>query len=170
MAWTAEEDEILKRLTAEGQEVRAIADALNRTQAAVSAHRSKLGLRKPRDDRPLVIELVRREAEALWSKGIIPTQDNLAERLRVHRKRVRRGFVEWKRTCGRSATEISRGPLAKTDIYDLRSLLAEPVAHAPLTCFDPSNDGRWKEPSEKQVLYLSKISNASLRNTLSLLA
>ena len=170
LRWTAEEDEILKRLTAEGQEVRAIADALNRTQAAVSGHRSKLGLRKPRDDRPLDIELVRREAEALWSKGIIPTQDNLAERLRVHRKRVRRGFVEWKRTCGRSATEISRGPLAKTDIYDLRSLLAEPVAHAPLTCFDPSNDGRWKEPSEKQVLYLSKISNASLRNTLSLLA
>lgn len=170
--WTHEEDDALRRLTAQGQEVKAIADVLNRTQGAIGKRRWKLALRKPSDVEggPIDIELVKREAEALWSEGVIPTQDNLAGRLRVHRRRVRRGFVEWKRTCGRSATEISRGPLAKTDIYDLRSLLAGPIANAPLTCFDPSNDGRWKEPSEKQVLYLSKIGNPSLRNTLSLYA
>ncbi|HKQ05711.1 MAG TPA: tyrosine-type recombinase/integrase [Blastocatellia bacterium] len=168
--WTKKEDTTLRKKAAAGERDGVIAAALNRSLYAVAVRRRRLGIRRPPASSRLDTEAVKREAEALWSQGIKPTRGSIAERLNVEVRHVYRGFYEWRRTCGRSALQLKRGPLASLNMRELSGRLAGAVARAPLTCLDPSNDGRWKEPPENTVLYLSNIRNASLRNTLALYA
>jgi hypothetical protein len=44
------------------------------------------------------------------------------------------------------------------------------IGTAPLTCFDPANDGRWLSPSRRVLAYLVRIENRSVRDVMTLFA
>ena len=57
-----------------------------------------------------------------------------------------------------------------TRLEDLTPHIAPEIAVAPLTCFDPTNDGRWPIPPPKVIGYVRRIENLSVRNAMALYA
>jgi hypothetical protein len=116
---------------------------------------------------PLIAEL----CEALWAAGQYPQIKLIRENLPFfHERAIAPGFHAWRRSrklhlhYPRWANPFIGGPAA------LSAMVSPEIAQAPLTVFDPANDGRWPAPHPKVVAYLSGIENQSLRDMLALYA
>jgi hypothetical protein len=121
--------------------------------------------------KPIPNNLIADLCNALWDAGQHPQLKGLQKLLpHLHLRALRRGFHAWRAAKGfrlrypRWANPNIAGPEALA-----RSVSAE-IAQAPLTFFDPTNDGRWKLPHPKSISYLVAIKNQSLRDTLTLYA
>ena len=116
---------------------------------------------------PLLLDL----CEALWSAGQYPQIKLIREHLpHFHLRAITRGFHAWRKSRNlhlhypRWANPFIGGPAA------LSAMVSPEIAQAPLTVFDPANDGRWPAPRPKVVAYLGGIANQSLRDMLALYA
>ncbi|HVP45987.1 MAG TPA: hypothetical protein VMT32_05365, partial [Bryobacteraceae bacterium] len=116
---------------------------------------------------PLLADL----CEALWAAGQYPQIKLIRERLPFfHERAIAPGFHAWRRSrklhlhYPRWANPFIGGPAA------LSAMVSPEIAQAPLTIFDPANDGRWPAPHPKVVAYLGGIENQSLRDMLALYA
>lgn len=116
---------------------------------------------------PLIAEL----CEALWATGQYPQIKLIREHLPFfHERAIAPGFHAWRRSrklhlhYPRWANPFIGGPAALT------AMISPEIAQAPLTVFDPANDGRWPAPHPKVVAYLGGIENQSLRDMLALYA
>jgi len=109
--------------------------------------------------------------EALWAAGQYPQIKLIQEHLpHFHLRAITGGFHAWRKSRGlhlhypRWANPFIGGPAA------LSAIVSPEIAQAPLTVFDPTNDGRWPAPRPMVVAYLSGIANQSLRDMLALYA
>ncbi len=114
---------------------------------------------------PLMADL----CEALWAAGQYPQIKLILEYLPACDKRaITPPFHAWRASrklhlhypCW--ANPSIGGPEA------LAAMVSPEIARAPLTVFDPANDGRWRAPHPKIVAYLRRIANQSLRDMLAL--
>lgn len=116
---------------------------------------------------PLMADL----CEALWTVGQYPQIKVIREHLPFfHERAIAPGFHTWRRSrklhlhYPRWANPFIGGPEA------LSAMVSPEIARAPLTVFDPANDGRWRAPHPKVVAYLGGIENQSFRDMLALYA
>ncbi len=121
--------------------------------------------------KPISQELVATLCDALWDAGLQPRINVVRKYFDdLHDRAFAAGVHAWQKARGldwtfpRWANPNSSGPAA------LAKTLWPAIAHAPRTCFDPANDGRWAAPHPKIVVYLCGIANDSIRNLLSLYA
>ena len=106
--------------------------------------------------------------EALWVGGRRPNHKTLAPYFPgISTRPFVDGIGAWRH--GRGFKAKARYPQIGT-LKDLIPHIAPEIASAPLTCFDPNNDGRWPIPTAKVIGYIRAIENASLRNTVALFA
>ena len=106
--------------------------------------------------------------EALWVGGKRPNHKTLA----LYFPGISTGhlLLEWRPgVASRGFKSKARNPQIGT-LKDLIPHIAPEIATAPLTCFDPNNDGRWPIPTAKVIGYIRAIENPSLRNTVALFA
>jgi hypothetical protein len=106
--------------------------------------------------------------EALWIGGLRPNMQTIAPHFPGTCTRSFVAGVEaWRRQRGfkykGKYPQISK-------LEDLVPHIAPEIAVAPLTCFDPNNDGRWPIPPAKVIGYVRGIENLSLRNVMALFA
>jgi integrase len=121
--------------------------------------------------KPIPTDLVGILCDALWDAGL-PPRINVVRKYfdKFHDRAFAPGVHAWQAARGfdhtfpRWANPHVSGPDA------LAKRLWPAIAHAPQTCLDPTNDGRWAAPHPKIVVYLCGIENESLRNLLSLYA
>jgi len=116
---------------------------------------------------PLMADL----CEALWAAGQYPQIKLIREHLPLFREpAIARGFHAWRKArklhlhYPRWANPLIGGPAA------LAAMVSPEIAQAPLTFFDPANDGRWPAPRPRVIAYLGRIANQSLRDVLALYA
>jgi len=106
--------------------------------------------------------------EALWVGGKRPNHKTLAPYFPGTSTRpFVAGIAAWRHLRGFKSK--ARYPQVGT-LRDLIPHIAPEIATAPLTCFDPNNDGRWPIPTAKVIGYIRAIENLSLRNTVALFA
>lgn len=106
--------------------------------------------------------------EALWVGGKRPNHKTLAPYFPgISTRPFVAGVAAWRQLRGFKSK--ARYPQIGT-LKDLIPHIAPEIATAPLTCFDPNNDGRWPIPTAKVIGYIRAIENASLRNTVALFA
>ncbi len=120
---------------------------------------------------PLANPLAADLCEALWAAGRYPQIKLLHEHLPFfHERAIAPGFHAWRRSrklhlhYPRWANPFIGGPEA------LSAIVSPEIAQAPLTVFDPANDGQWRAPHPRVVAYLGGIVNQSLRDMLALYA
>lgn len=117
---------------------------------------------------PLPEDAVMALCEAMWVGGYRPNHKTIAPYFPgISTRSFVAGITAWRRSRGfkTKARYPTGGKLS-----DLRPHIAPEIAAAPLTCFDPDNDGRWPTPSAKVICYIRGIENRSLRNTVALYA
>jgi hypothetical protein len=121
--------------------------------------------------KPIPDALIADLCDALWAEGEYPQIKTIREYCpNLHDRAIRNGFHAWRLSKGfhrfysRSANPKIGGPAALT------KLVSPAIASAPLTFFDPENDGRWKPPLPEMVAYLAAIQNQSLRDVMTLYA
>lgn len=106
--------------------------------------------------------------EALWIGGKRPNHKALSLYFPgISTRPFVAGMAAWRRQRGFKSK--ARYPVIGT-LADLIPHVAPEVASAPMTCFDPNNDGRWPIPTAKVICYIRAIENPSLRNTVALFA
>lgn len=117
---------------------------------------------------PLPVEPVIALCEALWAAGLRPNLPKVASYFPGSAIRPFIGGVAaWRQLRG--FTNKARYP-AVSRLEDLTPHIAPEIAVAPMTCFDPTNDGRWPIPPPKVIGYLRAIENLSVRNVMALYA
>lgn len=117
---------------------------------------------------PLPEEAVMTLCEALWVGGYRPNHKTIAPYFPgISTRSFVVGITAWRRSRGFKTK--ARYPTGG-NLSDLRPHIAPEIATAPLTCYDPDNDGRWPIPSAKVICYIRAIENLSLRNTIALYA
>jgi integrase len=117
---------------------------------------------------PLPTEPVITLCEALWASGLRPNVTKIASYFPGSCIRpFIAGVAAWRQLRG--FTNKARYP-ALGRLEDLTPHIAPEIAAAPLTCFDPTNDGRWPIPSPKVIGYVRGIENVSIRNAMALYA
>ncbi len=121
--------------------------------------------------KPIANELIASLCEALWDAARHPQIQLIREHLSLfHERAITPGFHAWRKARGlhlhypRWANPLVGGPQA------LSAMVSADIAVAPLTFFDPANDGRWPVPHPKVVAYLASIPNQSLRDVMALYA
>ena len=119
--------------------------------------------------KPVADELIADLCDALWNAAEYPQIQLLREHLPFfHERAITAGFHAWRKLRGlhlhypRWANPFIGGPMA------LAARVSPEIATAPLTFFDPANDGRWSPPHPKVVAYLASIANQSLRDSMAL--
>ena len=106
--------------------------------------------------------------EALWVGGKRPNHKTLAPYFSgISTRPFVAGVAAWRQLRGFKSK--ARYPQIGT-LKDLLPHIAPEIGTAPLTCFDPNNDGRWPIPTAKVIGYIRAIENPSLRNTVALFA
>jgi integrase len=131
---------------------------------------SELGPDWPRI-KPISIDVLAPLCEALWDEGKLPTRSILKRCLpAMGMQALAPAGAEWRRQKGLS--QMGRGARASvaTNPQDVAKVVSPSVATAPLTCFDPTNDGRWLYPSTRVLAYLVRIENPSIRDVMALFA
>lgn len=129
---------------------------------------AELGPLWPRD-RPVPPALLAPLCEALWQEGINPNRRIVQQRLpAVNDHAVGPGVVTWRKAKGLPEQGIHSPHPLPTNLQELASIISSPIAGAPLTCFDPANDGRWPAPPPNVLRYLGRIENQSLRDAMAL--
>ncbi|HEV2382193.1 MAG TPA: hypothetical protein VG206_20685 [Terriglobia bacterium] len=140
------------------------------SQEAAEHVQAELGPLWPRD-RPVPKELLAPLCEALWQEGINPNRRIVQQRLpAVNDHAVGPGVVAWRRTKGLPEQGLRSPHPLPTNLEELTKIVSLPIAKAPFTCFDPSNDGRWLTPPLKVLRYLGRIENRSVRDAMALIA
>lgn len=135
--------------------------------AAVNNLKAIMGEGWPRMN-PLPEEPVIALCEALWAAGLRPNLTKVASYFVGSGIRPFIGGVAaWRQRRG--FTNKARYPRVSR-LDDLAPHLAPEIAVAPMTCFDPTNDGRWPIPPPKVIGYLRAIDNLSVRNAMALYA
>jgi integrase len=115
---------------------------------------------------PLPEEPVVALCEALWIGGIRPSHKTVAPHFPgISTRSFVDGMAAWRRRRGFKVK--ARYPQQNIK-EDLIPHIAPEIASAPLTCFDPDNDGRWPSLAPKVIGYIRAIENQSLRNTVAL--
>jgi hypothetical protein len=140
------------------------------SQEAAQRVQAELGPLWPRD-RPVPKELLAPLCEALWQEGINPNRRIVQQRLPVvNDHAVGPGVVAWRKAKGLPEQGIQSPHPLPTNLQELAKIISSPIAEAPHTCFDPSNDGRWLTPPPQVLRYLGRIENRSLRDAMALVA
>lgn len=136
-------------------------------EEAVGNLKNIIGQAWPRMN-PLPAEPVIALCEALWAAGLRPNLSKVASYFPGSGIRpFIAGIAAWRRLRG--FTNKARYP-SVTRLEDLTPHIAPEIAVAPLTCFDPANDGRWPIPPPKVIGYVRRIENLSVRNAMALYA
>jgi hypothetical protein len=140
------------------------------SQEAAERVQAELGPLWPRD-RPVPRELLALLCEALWQEGINPNRRIVQQRLLVvNDHAVGPGVVAWRKAKGLPEQGIHSPHPLPTNLQELAKIISSPIAEAPYTCFDPSNDGRWPVPPPNVLRYLGRIENRSVRDAMALVA
>jgi len=140
------------------------------SQEAAVHIESELGPLWPRD-RAVPAELLAPLCEALWQEGINPNRRLVQQLLpSVNDHAVGPGVVAWRKAKGLPQQGVCLPYALPTNPQELAKIVSTPVATAPYTCLDPSNDGRWPVPSPKVLRYLGRIENPSVRDAMALFA
>ena len=120
---------------------------------------------------PISNPLLANLCEALWTAGQYPQIKLIREHLPFfHDRAIARAstpgasHASFICTIRDGRIPLSEGPMA------FSAMVSPEIARAPLTVFDPANDGRWPAPRPKVVAYLGGIANQSLRDMLALYA
>jgi len=109
--------------------------------------------------------------EALWEDGVLPTRSVLKRWLpTLSLQALAPAGAAWRKEKGLSQMGRSNGAHLTTGMNDVAKVVSPPIATAPLTCFDPGNDGRWSSPSTKVLSYIVRIENRSVRDVMALFA
>jgi integrase len=117
---------------------------------------------------PLPEDAVMTLCEVLWVGGYRPNHKTIAPYFPgISTRSFVAGITAWRRSRGFKTK--ARYPTGGV-LSDLLPHIAPAIAIAPLTCFDPDNDGRWPVPSARVICYIRAIENRSLRNTVALYA
>jgi integrase len=117
---------------------------------------------------PLPEEPVIALCETLWAAGLRPNIFKAASYFPGSGIRpFIVGVAAWRQRRG--FTNKARYPRVSR-LEDLTPHIAPEIAAAPMTCFDPTNDGRWPLPPPKVIGYLRAIDNLSVRNAMALYA
>ena len=126
---------------------------------------------KQNKSKPIANELIATLCDAFWNAAQHPQIRTIREHLPFfHERAITPGFHAWRRARGlhlhypRWANPFIGGMAA------LGGVVSPAISNAPLTFFDPANDGRWVAPHPKVVAYLVSIVNPSLRDVLALYA
>lgn len=138
-------------------------------EEALQELRSEIGVDWPKC-KPIPNHLVMRFCDRIWENGGSPSTKYVRGLLRVSWDAVRFGVMEWRRTRNLPRVFKPRTPPPSVAISDLTPLLSAEIRGARYTCFDPANDGRWQTPHVKILLYLLRIENQSLRDSMALYA
>jgi len=118
--------------------------------------------------KPLPEEPVIALCEALWLAGHRPNVARVASYFSGGCSRpFLPGVGAWRRQHG-YAKKAKYPRIGR--IEDLTPHIAPEIAVAPLTCFDPTSDGRWPAPPPSVIGYIRGIENPSLRNATALYA
>lgn len=138
------------------------------TEEIAARIQSELGPDWPRI-KPIPLDVLAPLCEALWHEGKLPTRSILKQCLpAMSMQALAPAGGEWRKEKGLSQMgRGTRAPVA-TGLQDVASVVNPSIATAPLTCFDPANDGRWLSPSTKVLAYLVRIENRSIRNVMAL--
>ena len=139
------------------------------TEQALQDLRSELGEGWPKC-KPIPNHLVLRLCDAVWDNGGNPSTVYVRGLLGVSWDAIRFGVMEWRRNRNLPKVFKPRVPPVSVAISDLTPVLSAEIRGARYTCFDPANDGRWETPHVKVLLYLPKIENQSLRDSMALYA
>lgn len=138
-----------------------IEQAVQKVQASIAGQ----AIKSTPISNPLMADL----CDALWAAGQYPQIKLILEYLpSCDRRAIAPAFHSWRSTrklhlhYPRWANPSIGGPEA------LAAMVSPEIARAPLTVFDPANDGRWRSPHPKVVAYLRRIDNQSLRDMLAL--
>jgi hypothetical protein len=136
-------------------------------EEAVGNLKAIIGEAWPKMD-PLPAEPVITLCEALWASGLRPNLPKVASYFPGSGVRpFITGVAAWRQLRG--FTNRARYP-ATSQLEDLTPHIAPEIAVAPMTCFDPTNDGRWPILPPKVMGYLRGIENISVRNAMTLYA
>lgn len=115
---------------------------------------------------PLPEDAVIALCEALWVGGYRPNQKTIAPYFPGQSMRpFVAGVTAWRR--GRGFKVKALYPVVGS-LGDLVPHIAAEIATAPLTCFDPDNDGRWPIPTARVIGYIRGVENRSVRNVVAL--
>ena len=139
------------------------------TEQALQNLRSELGEGWPKC-KPIPNHLVMRLCDTVWDNGGNPSTVYIRALLDVSWDAVRFGVMEWRRSKNLPKVFKPRQPPTTVAISDLHAALSPEIRQARYTCFDPANDGRWETPHVKLLLYLPKIRNQSVRDSMALFA
>lgn len=141
-----------------------------KTEEIAARIQSELGPDWPRI-KPIPLGVLAPLCEALWDDGKLPTRSVLKQYLpAISMQALAPAGGEWRKEKGLSQMgRGARAPLA-TELQDVARVVNPSIATAPLTCFDPANDGRWLSPSTKVLAYVVRIENRSIRDVMALFA
>lgn len=141
-----------------------------KTEEIAARIQSELGSNWPRI-KPIPVGVLAPLCEALWEQGKLPTRSVLKQYLpAMSMQALAPAGGEWRKEKGLSQMgRGARGPVA-TELLDVARVVSHSIAKAPLTCFDPANDGRWNSPSTRILAYLIRIENRSIRDVMALFA
>jgi len=140
------------------------------TEEIAARIQSELGPDWPRI-KPIPLGVLAPLCEALWDEGKLPTRSILKQCLpAMSMQALAPAGGEWRKEKGLSQMgRGARGSVA-TGLPDVARVVNLSIATAPLTCFDPANDGRWSSPSTEVLAYLVRIENRSIREVMALFA
>lgn len=140
------------------------------SEQAAERIQAELGPMWPRDQ-PVPKEMLAPLCEALWQEGINPNRRIVQQRMpTVNEHAVGPGLVAWRKEKGLPEQGVQLPYALPTNLPELAKIISKPIAEAPYTCFDPSNDGRWLTPSLQVLRYLGRIGNRSIRDAMALFA
>lgn len=109
-------------------------------------------------------ELIHELCDVLWAERIKPKTEHLLELLDANTYALRRALPEWRKKKGLPEIGIRSEKVLPTNLDELRTYISPELHAAPFTCLDPNNDGRWSEPSVKNMAYIGRIENQSVRD------
>lgn len=109
-------------------------------------------------------ELIHELCDVLWAERIKPKTEHLQELLDANTYALRRALPQWRKKKGFPETGMRSDKVLPANLDELRTYISPELHIAPLTCLDPNNDGRWSEPSVKNMAYLGRIDNQSVRD------
>src|SRR5579864_2151436 len=140
------------------------------TEEIAARIQSELGPDWPRI-KPIPLGVLSPLCDALWDEGKLPTRSILKQCLpAMSMQALAPAGGEWRKEKGLS--QMGRGTRAPVaiELQDVARVVSPSIATAPLTCFDPANDGRWLFPSTKVLAYLVRVENRSVRDAMALFA
>jgi hypothetical protein len=131
---------------------------------------SELGPHWPRI-KPIPLGVLTPLCDALWDEGKLPTRSILKQCLpAMSMQALSPAGGEWRKERGLSQMGRGTRDSVATELQDVTRVVNPSIGTAPLTCFDPANDGRWPLPSTRVLAYLVRIENQSVRDVMALFA